>query len=129
MTAKDVPDTGGAAFATNSLRASAARVAGALAVPCAEHCAAEGDYCWGPPDSPVRAVCLARYRRGVEAPARLPEPFMGGAPDGLAARAAAVRNASLHDRQREQAGGSLRRHPNRHPAQHVPAATTRRDRR
>lgn len=78
-------------------------MAAALALPCAEHGAGAGAYCFDDPKSRVRGVCAPRYAKG-RGRAALQQPT-GPAPapfkDALEERARAARNVQLHERQRE----------------------------
>jgi len=94
-----------AALIAHSLAVSHERLAGALAVYCADHDAMPGSYCWATPTG-VRALCLDRYGCGVANPVRSTQKLY----DDLAELARAARLAQRDARLRLHA-----RHPNRHP--------------
>lgn len=93
-----------------SLRRTQARISGALAVPCVEHEAAPGDYCWDSALSRVRGLCTARYACGAAFPMFWPSPQH----EELGELANAAR--LIQSRARVQL---VRRHPNRHPVRAV----------
>ena len=78
-------------------------LAAALELPCPEHDAAAGDYCFIE-KSGVRSICFARYLRGTDRVAIARASSDGSAPapfiDALAEKARAARNVQLHERQR-----------------------------
>jgi len=45
----------------SSIQAATMRRQSALAIPCTEHDAAAGSFCWGSRLSPVRGICRKRY--------------------------------------------------------------------
>jgi hypothetical protein len=103
-----------AAFAARSLAVTRDRVAGALSVPCSEHEAAPGVFCFDEPTSGVRGFCRSRYRTGVVIAGAQPASRSGrtssGFIDELDELAAANRYAQRDMRIRERAA---HRHPNR----------------
>ena len=100
------------AFAARSLAQTRARAEGALAVPCAEHNARSGQFCWDDPDNGVRGFCRDRYLVGVSSPLYPRQPRdPQSASDDLADRAQAIRYAQRDMRYRERL--AERRHVNR----------------
>ena len=51
-----------------NIESSRTRLVSALGLPCTEHEADPGGYCWGSPGSGVQALCVTRYERGIRQP-------------------------------------------------------------
>jgi len=49
----------------SSIQAETMRRRGALAIPCTEHDAPAGSFCWGSRLSPVRGICQKRYNLAI----------------------------------------------------------------